>query len=75
MNACAPVFESGMVWRPDMNFAEEVVEECAAFPNGEHDDLADSMTQAILRFRMGGFISTPTDYDDEEIPYRKREYY
>ena len=75
MNACAPVFESGMVWRPDMNFAEEVVEECAAFPNGEHDDLADSMTQAILRFRMGGFISTPTDYDDEDIPYRKREYY
>ena len=50
MNACAPVFESGMVWRPDMNFAEEVVEECASFPNGEHDDLADSMTQAILRF-------------------------
>ena len=31
MNACAPVFESGMVWRPDANFAEEVVEECAKF--------------------------------------------
>ena len=29
------------------------------FPNGEHDDLADSMTQAILRFRQGGFIVTP----------------
>ena len=27
--------------------------------NGEHDDLADSMTQAILRFRQGGFIITP----------------
>ena len=24
------------------------------------------MTQAILRFRQGGFIITPTDYDDEE---------
>ena len=66
MNACAPVFESGMVWRPDMNFAEEVVEECASFPNGEHDDLADSMTQAILRFRQGGFIITPSDYDEDE---------
>jgi hypothetical protein len=54
------------------------MEECAAFPNGEHDDLADSMTQAILRFRQGGFITTPSDYDDEdELAYarRKREYY
>jgi predicted phage terminase large subunit-like protein len=76
MNACAPVFESGMVWRPDKNFAEEVVEECAAFPNGEHDDLADSMTQAILRFRQGGFIVTPTDYeDDTNWKARKSEYY
>ena len=76
MNACAPVFESGMVWRPDANFAEEVVEECAAFHNGEHDDLADSMTQAILRFRQGGFIVTPTDYeDDDNWKRRKHEYY
>ena len=76
MNACAPGFESGMVWRPDTNFAEEVVEECASFPNGEHDDLADSMTQAILRFRQGGFIVTPTDYeDDDNWKRRKHEYY
>ena len=77
MNACAPVFESGMVYRPDMNFAEEVVEECAAFPNGEHDDLADSMTQAILRFRQGGFIITPTDHDEDEFKEfrQRREYY
>jgi len=53
------------------------MEECASFPNGEHDDLADSMTQAILRFRQGGFITTPTDYDDDdEYTYSKRkEYY
>jgi predicted phage terminase large subunit-like protein len=78
MHACAPVFESGMVWCPETNFSDEVMEECAAFPNGEHDDLADSMTQAILRFRQGGFIITPTDYDDEdEIAFKKqkREYY
>ena len=62
----------------ESNFSDEVMEECAAFPNGEHDDLADSMTQAILRFRQGGFIITPTDYDDEdEIAFKKqkREYY
>ncbi len=77
MHSCAPVFESGMVWAPDMNFAEEVIEECASFPNGEHDDLADSMTQAILRFRQGGFITTPSDYEDDDLMYsrRRKEYY
>ena len=75
MNSCAPVFESGMVWRPDTQFADEVVEECAAFPNGEYDDLADSMTQAILRFRQGGFIITPSDYEEDEYYREKREYY
>ena len=75
MNSCAPVFESGMVWRPDTRFADEVVEECASFPNGEYDDLADSMTQAILRFRQGGFIVTPSDYEEDEYYRDKREYY
>ena len=77
MNACSPVFESGMVWCPETRWSEEVIEECAAFPNGEHDDLADSMTQAILRFRQGGFIRTRADYEDEDIhAYRRRkEYY
>ncbi len=77
MNACAPVFESGMVWCPETRWAEEVIEECAAFPNGEHDDLADSMTQAILRFRQGSFIRTRSDYEDDDLAtYRRsREYY
>jgi predicted phage terminase large subunit-like protein len=77
MNACAPVFESGMVYAPEARWAEEVIEECAAFPNGEHDDLADSMSQAILRFRQGNFIRTRSDEEDEDFyNYRsKRDYY
>jgi len=71
------VFESGMVYAPESRWAEEVIEECAAFPNGEHDDLADSMTQAILRFRQGSFIRTRSDEEDEDFHNyrRKREYY
>ena len=41
--------------------AEEMIEECAAFPNGQYDDYVDSMTQAVIRFMQGGFISTYTD--------------
>ena len=66
VNAVAPLFESGMIWAPDQKFAEEVIEECAAFPNGDHDDLVDSTTQAIMRFRQGGLIGHPEDYIDEK---------
>tara|TARA_R100001443_G_scaffold31594_2_gene45746 strand:- start:352 stop:1824 length:1473 start_codon:yes stop_codon:yes gene_type:complete len=76
VNAVAPLFESGQVWAPcDKEFAQEVIEECAAFPHGDNDDLVDSMTQAVLRFRQGGLISHPEDYKDEEKPRRKRVYY
>ena len=75
VNAVAPLFESGMIWCPEQKFAEEVVEECAAFPYGDHDDLVDSTTQAIMRFRQGGLIGHPEDYIDEKVEQRKRNYY
>ena len=75
VNTCAPLFEAGLIWAPDMKFAEEVVEECAAFPHGDHDDLVDSMTMAVMRFRQGGFITHPEDYLDEPTQPVIKEYY
>ena len=75
VNAVAPLFESGMIWAPEQKFAEEVIEECAAFPFGDHDDLVDSTTQAIMRFRQGGLIKHPEDYIDEKAEKPKRNYY
>jgi len=75
VNAVAPLFESGMIWAPKQKFAEEVIEECAAFPYGDHDDLVDSTTQAIMRFRQGGLIDHPEDYVDEVKEQKKRVYY
>jgi len=75
VNAVAPLFESGMIYAPEQKFAEEVIEECAAFPYGDHDDLVDSTTQAIMRFRQGGLIGHPEDYIDEKVEQRKRNYY
>jgi len=75
VNTCAPLFESGMIWAPDQKFAEEVIEECAAFPHGDHDDLVDSTTQAVMRFRQGGFIRHPEDYVLEKRAPRKFVYY
>ena len=76
VNAVAPLFESGKIWAPkSKQFAQEVIEECAAFPHGDHDDLVDSMTQALMRFRQGGLISHPEDYKDEVTPRVNRTYY
>lgn len=70
LNAVADIFASGRVWVPNTNWAEELVEEVASFPSGEHDDLVDSMTQALLRFRKGGFLRLATDYEDELPSFR-----
>ncbi len=65
MNSVAPIFESGMVWAPEHDFADEVIEEMASFPFGDYDDYCDSATMALMRFRQGGFISLREDYDEE----------
>lgn len=65
VNAVADLFSSGIVWAPDRRWAKEVMEECNDFPSGANDDLVDSTTQALLRFRQGGFIRLPTDEKEE----------
>ena len=75
VNAVSDLFASGVVWAPRTNWAEEVIEEFAAFPVGEHDDLVDSSTQALLRFRQGGFVRVPSDEEEEEFKSQRIEYY
>ena len=75
VNAVADLFASGIVWSPERKFAEEVIEEFASFPSGDHDDLVDSSTQALIRFRQGGFIGLDSDEPDEDLPPREANYY
>jgi len=75
LNSVTDLFASGKVWAPATRWADEVMEEMAAFPNSEHDDLVDSSTQALIRFRKGGFISLPSDDDDDEPTYRRKAAY
>ena len=75
MHSVAPIFESGMVYAPGKAFAEDMIEECASFPFGANDDLCDTMTQALMRFREGGFVSLATDYEDQERQKPLRVYY
>ena len=73
LNAVADLFSSGKIWAPDTRWAREVIEEVAAFPVGEHDDFVDTTSQALLRYRQGGFISLDSDEKDEPSIFRRRQ--
>jgi predicted phage terminase large subunit-like protein len=75
LNSVSDIFASGMVWVPNTSWAEELVEEVASFPSGEHDDMVDSMSQALIRYRRGGFIRLESDEEDEPRQFRRKEPY
>jgi predicted phage terminase large subunit-like protein len=73
LNAVSDLFASGRVWAPNTRWAEEVIEEVASFPGGEHDDYVDSVSLALMRFRRGGFISTDLDEKEEPRTFKRRK--
>jgi predicted phage terminase large subunit-like protein len=75
INSVSDLFASGKVWAPSTRWADELMEEMAAFPNSDHDDLVDSATQALIRFRKGGFIRLETDEKDEIQSFRRKASY
>ena len=70
VNAISDLFRSGIVWAPDRRWAKEVIEECNDFPSGANDDLVDSTTLALMRFRQGGFIRLPSDEPEDIAGFR-----
>jgi predicted phage terminase large subunit-like protein len=70
LNSVSDIIASGKVWVPQTRWAEVLVDEIAAFPSGEHDDLVDATTLALMRFRAGGFLRLPSD-EPEEIKWFK----
>jgi predicted phage terminase large subunit-like protein len=72
LNAVSDLFASGRVWAPNTHWAEEVVDEVASFPSGEHDDYVDTVSLALMRFRKGGFVRTLLDEEDELPSFKRR---
>jgi len=66
LNACADTFASGMVWAPERRWAREVIDQVAEFPNGDADDLTDTVSMALMRIRQGGMIRLDSDDREDE---------
>ena len=75
LNSVSDLFRSGKVWAPDTRWANEVMDQMAAFPNAEHDDLVDSSVQALIRFRQGGFLRLQSDEEEEPRGFRRKATY
>ena len=72
LNSVSDIIASGKVWVPRTRWAEELVDEIAAFPSGEHDDLVDATTLALMRFRSGGFLRLPLDEPEDIRLFKSR---
>lgn len=72
LNAVSDLFASGRVWAPNTQWAEEVIDEVASFPAGDHDDYVDSVSLALMRFRRGGYLRSALDEEDELPTFRGR---
>ena len=75
LNSVSDLFKSGKVWAPDTRWAHELIEQMAAFPNSDHDDLVDACVQGLIRFRQGGFLRLETDEREELRSFRKKHVY
>ncbi len=66
-NAASVVLEQGVVYYPaGKRWAEEVIDDCAAFPNAQHDDIADVVAHSLNYFRRMFLLDAPEDAVDED---------
>ena len=72
VNAVSPIFADGLVWHPDLRWAYDIIEECAEFPNGEHDDYVDTVTMAMMRYRRGGFVRLTSDRKEDIVYFKSK---
>jgi predicted phage terminase large subunit-like protein len=75
------LFECGLIYAPAestgggdflfKDWADKVITECADFPKGSHDDLADALSQAVIHMRKVGLATLPDEDELEDIEEKK----
>ena len=65
-HAASIPLEMGAVWYMDRDWADDVISESADFPYGEHDDLTDTVTMALIFLRRTFWLQLPSDEEQIE---------
>lgn len=55
------IFEEGQVYAPERQWSEDVIAQCGTFPNAKHDDIVDTVSQALRHLRDIGLIVRPAE--------------
>jgi predicted phage terminase large subunit-like protein len=75
MQTVVHLFAEGLIYAPDKEWADDMIKQCALVPRAVHDDLADSMTQALLYLRRAGWAVRRSERAlevEDELRYRPR---
>lgn len=67
------LFDAGLVFFPESkatrsktyNWADQVIQQLVSFPNDEHDDHVDTLTQVLRYFRDASWLKVSSDPDEE----------
>ena len=69
------LFAEGLVYAPDRDWTDEMVQQCATVPRAIHDDLADTCSMALIWLRRSGWAIKKEERQVElqdETKYRPR---
>lgn len=80
VNIILPLLEAGRVYLPESainkgrpcSWCEPLLTECLFFPKAEHDDLVDTMTQALIMLHDSAFLKIDERDDDWGAAPKKR---
>jgi predicted phage terminase large subunit-like protein len=64
-------WDGGVVYAPDKDWAQDVIDECASFPYGAHDDYVDCMSMGLGWIRKNGVVLRKIEFEMQELE-RKR---
>lgn len=65
-----PLFSNSIVYAPDREWAQDVIDEVSVFPRGRHDDYVDSTSQALNYLRRTGVAVRREEHDEEVLGRR-----
>lgn len=60
------VYSGGVVFAPERAWADEVIDQVAAFPRVAHDDYVDAVSMGLGWIRRNGVVLRRVEWDEEE---------
>lgn len=74
--ACEPIFADEIVYAPELDFADMVINQVTSYPKSPRRDLTDSTSQALLYLRRTGLLLRREEHNrvtTDEAMWRSRE--